>query len=54
MLRNAYSEGVQAANDCYALIKSRDKGGVVGDERTAFSEDDIAEFFDVLDVMDFV
>ena len=54
MLRNAYSEGVQAANDCYALIKSRDEGGVVGDERTAFSEENIAEFFDVLDVMDFV
>ena len=54
MLRNAYSEGVQAANDCYTLIRSRDKGGVAGDERAAFNEDRIAEFFDVLDVMDFV
>ena len=54
MLRNAYSEGVQAANDCYALIKSRDKGGVAGDGRTAFNENKVAEFFDVLDVMDFV
>ena len=54
MLRNAYSEGVQSANDCYALIKSRDKGGVAGDDRTAFSKDNVAEFFDVLDVMDFV
>lgn len=54
MLRNAYSEGVQAANDCYALIRSRDKRGVAGDNRTAFSEDKTAEFFDVLDVMDFV
>ena len=54
MLRNAYSEGVQAANDCYALIKSRDKGGVAGDDRTAFNENKVAEFFDVLDVMDFV
>lgn len=54
MLRNAYSEGVQAANDCYALIKSRDKGGVAGDDRAAFNENKVAEFFDVLDVMDFV
>ena len=54
MLRNAYSEGVQAANDCYALVKSRDKGGVAGDDRTAFNENKVAEFFDVLDVMDFV
>lgn len=54
MLRNAYAEGVQSANDCYAFIRSRDKGGVAGDNRDAFNSERIAEFFDALDVMDFV
>ena len=54
-LRNSYSLGKDEAQNCYRLILSRNKAGISGDEnKDVFSDDNVAIYFDALDVIDFM
>lgn len=52
-LRNSYSLGMDEAKNCYRRILSRNKEGISGDKsKEVFSADNIAIYFDALDVID--
>lgn len=51
-LRNAYAEGVDAAERYHTFILSRDPGGISGKSEENAFENHRARFFDVLDAMD--
>ena len=52
-LRNSYSLGKDEAKNCYRLILSRNKAGISGDGiKDVFSNDNVAIYFDALDVID--
>ena len=52
-LRNSYSLGMDEVKNCYRRILSRNKEGISGDRsKEVFSADNIAIYFDALDVID--
>ena len=54
-LRNSYLLGKDDVQNCYRLILSRKKGGIMGDgDKNVFSNENIAMYFDALDVLDFM
>jgi len=52
-LRNSYSLGMDETKNCYRRILSRNKEGISGDKsKEVFSTDNVAIYFDALDVID--